>query len=101
MGKSRPNRRSKLLINEAMQRKIVLQTALLPIMVLTALSVVALIEGAPLMAAADVGTSYPNLKPLFIALLSFLAAAALLILYVALRFSHRVAGPTHRLMRFI
>ena len=102
MGKSRPNRRRKLIVKKALQKKIVLQTTLFPIIFLALLSLAVASVSATFVAnARDVGESYPNLKPLFIALFGFLGSMALLILFVALRLSRRVAGPTYRLMQSI
>jgi len=50
-------------------------------------------------AATERDVELPTLVPLFLAILGFTLAVAALVVFQALRFSHRIAGPAYRLVK--
>jgi methyl-accepting chemotaxis protein len=85
-----------------MQKKIIVQTALFPVLSLGAGTVITgYFYGNLVAEASAVEAALPSLTPLFVAVLSFTAIMAGVSLYLALRTSHRIAGPAHRIIQTI
>jgi len=53
-----------------------------------------------LMSEAEAADVYlPSLLPLFISVLGFVVASGTIVVWCAFRFSHRIAGPSYRLVQ--
>lgn len=97
---SAANRRKILIVNSAAQKRIVLAITLFPSIALASSTMVVAVFCRRLLGeAARAEVELPSLMPLFVAMLAFVAASGVVILVQALRFSHRVAGPSYRLMK--
>ena len=94
------NRRQILIVNSAAQKRIVLAITLFPSIALASSTMVVAVFCRRLLGeAARAEVELPSLMPLFVAMLAFVVASGVVILVQALRFSHRVAGPSYRLMK--
>ena len=96
------NRRKRLVVQPEIQKKIIAQTGLFPVLSLGAGTIITGYFYSCLVAEASaVEATLPSLTPLFVAVLSFTATMAGVSLYLALRSSHRIAGPAHRIIQTI
>ncbi len=94
------NRRRTLIVNKKVQTRMVLTLTFVPILGLIAATLaVGLLTGQVLEEARQAEVTLPTLGPLFIALFSFILAAGVVVVIQALRYSHRIAGPTFRIVR--
>lgn len=92
------NRRKKLVVLQQMQSRIIKETTLFPLVALTILTITLTVFSRRLMAeAAAEEVVLPTLEPLLASVICLTAGFAITILYVALRFSQRIAGPTYRI----
>lgn len=92
------NRRKKLLVLHQMQSRIIKSTTLFPLIALTILTITLTVFCRKLMTeAATEEVVLPSLEPFLATVICLTAAFAATILYVALRFSQRIAGPTYRI----
>lgn len=92
------NRRKKLVILREMQNRIILRTTMFPLIGLAILTITLTVFCRRLMAeAATEEVILPSLEPLLAAVICLTAGFAVTILYVALHFSQRIAGPTYRI----
>ena len=81
------------------QARIIRQTCLLPLSALTALTATVTILCRKVIAeAAEYEAVLPHLELLLLSILLLTATMAAAILYVAFRFSHRVTGPSYRII---
>lgn len=93
------NRRRTRIVLRKMQARVILHTTMLPLAALCVLTVVVSVLAAKLVAdAAAAESELPNLGLLLMAVICLISAMAGAILFVAFRFSHRVAGPTYRIV---
>ncbi|GEM_PF-2922946 len=100
METNRQNRRRKLIVNKKTQTRMVVTITFLPILGLVAATLaVGFLTGKVLDEARQAEVALPTLSPLFIALFSFILAAGVVVVIQALRYSHKIAGPTFRLVR--
>src|SRR5690606_1252387 len=89
-----------LLVNEPLQKRVILAVAALPTVGLAACGLlVAAFCRDLLVEATERDVELPTLVPLFLAILGFTLAVAALVVFQALRFSHRIAGPAYRLVK--
>lgn len=95
-------RRRTLLINRETQRRIVYAISFFPTLGLALCCVIVAIFARKLLGeAVRADAELPSLAPLFMSLLGFVLISAVVVLVQALRFSHRVAGPSYRLCKSI
>lgn len=100
MAQRRVNSRKTRIVLKEMQRRIVLQTAAFPLAALTLMAVAVTVLCSRLISeAAPTDASLPHLQRLLVAFLMLTPAMAGAILFVAFRFSHRIAGPTYRIVQ--
>lgn len=93
------NRRKKIVILKEMQARIIARTTAFPLAGLTFLATLTVYFCLKLMDdAAAAEATLPHLEPLLATVICLTAGIAAVILYVALRFSHTVAGPTYRIV---
>ena len=93
-------RRRTLVVNPRTQRRIVYAFSLVPTLGLTLCCVIVAIFARKVLGeAVRADAELPSLVPLFLSLLGFVVVSAIVVLVQALRFSHRVAGPTYRLCK--
>jgi hypothetical protein len=96
------SRRRALVVDEALQRRIIFGVAMMPTLGLVACAfLVAMFCRDLLGEAAMHEVELPSLVPLFLALLGFMLGAGAVFVFQALRFSHRIAGPAYRLVQSI
>jgi sensor histidine kinase YesM len=94
------NRRKSRIVLPSLQGQIILQTTLLPLIALGLLVLTATFIARQLMVeAATMDVVFENLQPLLVAIVCMSTVMAGSILYVAFRFSHRIAGPAYRLVK--
>lgn len=94
------NRRKILVVNESMQRRIILAVALLPTIGLTAAAVIVAVFCRRLLGeASQAEAELPSLVPLFLSVLGFVVVCGVVVVHQALRFSHKIAGPVYRITR--
>ncbi len=94
------NRRTQLVINEAMQRRILSAITLVPMGGLAICTLIVAVFCRRLLSEALVADAeLPSLMPLFVSVLLFFGVCSLVMGVQGLRFSNRIAGPTHRLCR--
>lgn len=94
------NRRKRLIVNKPVQRRLVLGIMIVPIYVLVGATLaVAILTGKVLDEASSADETLPTLGPLFISLFLFIVAAGAVVIVQALRYSHKIAGPMHRLVK--
>lgn len=91
-------RRKRVVVNEKQQRRIILAVALVPTIGLTFSAVIVAVFCRRLLGEASLAEAdLPSLVPLFLSVLGFVIVSGLVVLHQALRFSHRIAGPTYRI----
>ncbi len=94
------NRRKIIVVNKDVQRRIVLSVALLPTLSLTVATLIVAVFCRRLLGEAmQTDAHLPSLVPLFVSMLGFVVVSAAIVLHHALRFSHRIAGPSYRLIK--
>ncbi|MEM7202734.1 MAG: hypothetical protein AAF628_20875 [Planctomycetota bacterium] len=94
------NRRKTLIVNKELQRKIVLSVTLFPTLALTVSSLIVAVFCRKLLGEANrVEADLPSLVPLFVSVLGFVLASAAIVVHQAIRFSHRIAGPSYRFIK--
>ncbi len=96
-------RRSRILIvNEPLQKRIILAVSLIPTLGLALCTLIVAVFCRRLLGeATEHDVDLPSLVPLFFALLGFTLASAAVVVFQALRLSHRIAGPAYRLIKSI
>jgi hypothetical protein len=93
-------RRCSLVVDKAMQRKLITGVSVIPTLALTAMMILVAGYCRRLMAEAEQAEIVlPSLMPLLACVLVFAVVMGLVVLVRALRFSHRIAGPAYRMMR--
>jgi hypothetical protein len=96
----RCNRRKILIINEPLQKQIVLAISLMPTFGLAACTLIVAVFCRRLLGEASFyEIELPSLVPLFLSILAFTVAAGVVGILQAVRFSHRIAGPAYRLIK--
>jgi hypothetical protein len=97
MGKRR-NRRRSLVVNKPLQARLIFSMSVVPVLGLSALLVLVAYFCHELrleVLAADVEVE--SVAPFLLAVTGCVLVAGVLLLYNALRISHRIAGPMHRI----
>lgn len=90
------NRRRQIVINKALQSRIVFATAWAPGLCLAGTSLLLGVFCARLYnEALQADVSLPSILPVFIIAVCFMLVATAYMLFSALRFSHRIAGPMY------
>lgn len=98
-GKQHGNRRRTKIVMRDMQSRMIRETTLIPLVALTVFAVTVTEIGRRVIAeAAEALVELPNLDFLLIAVMLMTTLMVGSILYVAFRFTHRVAGPSYRLI---
>ena len=94
------NRRQTVVVNRLLQRKIILAITLSPSIAVTGAAMLVAVFCRRLQGEATAAeVELPSLMPLFVVSLGFTVFAALGMVYQALHFSHRIAGPAYRFIR--
>ena len=94
------NRRRILIVNPQLQKRLIRDVSLVPIMALIAGVVVTAVSFRLLLLdAVDAGVALPGVYPFLGCLAGFVFLAAFVTLNMATRISNRVAGPLYRLHR--
>jgi hypothetical protein len=94
------NARRTLIINESLQKRIIVAVTLFPTLALSISALIVAIFCRRLLGeSANAEVELPSLVPLFLSVLGFVVACCLIVLHQALRFSHRIAGPAYRIVR--
>lgn len=94
------NRRTRLVVNRPLQRRIVFGISMVPILTLVGATLaVAVLTGQVLDEARSAEENLPTLGPLFVSLFLFIVAAGAVVVIQALKYSHRIAGPMYRLIK--
>ncbi len=92
------NRRRQIVINKALQSRIVFATAWAPGLCLAGTSLLLGVFCARLYKEAlQADVSLPSILPVFAIAMSFMLVATVYMLFAALRFSHRIAGPMYNI----
>ena len=100
MANDASNRRRTRVVLKDMQGRLMLQTTVLPLGALAALTIAVTVLCRRVLAeAAEFEIAMPHVELLLITVLCLTSAMAGAILYVAFRFSHRVAGPSYRIIQ--
>jgi hypothetical protein len=100
MAEITPRRRRTLVVDKEVQRRIVFTVILVPTVGLAiSTMVVAFFCRRLLWEALRADASLPSLVPLLVAVLSFFVVCSLVMAVQGLRFSHRIAGPAHRICK--
>ena len=90
------NRRRQIVVNKALQSRIVFATAWAPGLCLAGTSLLLGVFCARLYnEALQADVSLPSILPVFIIAVCFMLVATAYMLFSALRFSHRIAGPMY------
>jgi len=98
MAAPRHERRSKWMINPAMQGRIVFRMAAVPAAVLAGIAVFTGVYCADVLGEARaLDEELPDLMPLIWLVMAFELVAACLLVMHALRLSHTIAGPAYRI----
>jgi methyl-accepting chemotaxis protein len=93
-------RRRILIVNEPLQKRIILTVSLIPTIGLSVCTLIVAVFCRRLLGeATEHDVALPSLVPLFFAILGFTVASAAVVVFQALRFSHRIAGPAYRLVK--
>lgn len=93
-------RRRVLVVNEQLQKRIIVGISLIPTAGLAACTVIVAVFCRRLLGeATQQDVELPSLVPLFLSVLGFTLAAGAVVVFQALRFSHRIAGPAYRLIK--
>jgi methyl-accepting chemotaxis protein len=94
------NRRKQLLVDAPTQKRIVVSVTLLPTLALGATMLIVGLFCRRLIAEAENADVFlPSLVPLFISVLGFVVISGTIVVWCAFRFSHRIAGPSYRLVQ--
>lgn len=94
------NRRKSLVVNKAVQRRIVMAVVLVPTVGLAFTTlVVAIFCRRLLTESLAIDSELPSLIPLMLSVLAFFVVCSVVMAVQGLRFSHRIAGPAFRLCR--
>ena len=102
MGDRPIDRRKSLVINKQMQKKIIFAICLFPAISLSVATLIVAVFCRKLLSEAMMTEAgLPSLVPLFLFLLGFTIVSGAIVIHQALRFSHRIAGPAHRLIQSI
>lgn len=92
--------RRTLIVNESLQKRIILAVTLFPTLALSIAALIVAIFCRRLLGEAGYAdVELPSLVPLFLSVLGFVVACCIVVLHQALRFSHRIAGPALRIVR--
>jgi len=93
-------RRRTIVIDRAVQRRIVASVVLVPTAALAVAALVVAVFCRRLVHEARAAEAdLPSLLPLFLTILGFCVVCSVVIAVRGLRFSHRIAGPTYRICR--
>jgi len=93
-------RRRTLIVNEPLQKRIIVAVSSIPTLGLAVSTlIVAVFCRRLLHEAMEQDIELPSLVPLFLAVLGFTLASGAVVVFQALRFSHRIAGPAYRLIQ--
>lgn len=94
------NARRTLIVNESLQKRIILAVTLFPTLALSVAALIVAVFCRRLLGEAGyVDAELPSLVPLFLSVLGFVVACCIIVLHQALRFSNRIAGPAYRIVR--
>lgn len=94
------NRRSKLVVDAPVQKRIILSVTVLPALALAATVLIVGMFCRRLISEAEAADIFlPSLLPLFISVLGFVVISGTIVVWCAFRFSHRIAGPSYRLVQ--
>lgn len=97
---SNERRRRTLIVNEPLQKRIIVAVSLIPTVGLAVSTMIVAIFCRRLLGEAmEQDVELPSLVPLFVAVLGFTLASAAVVVFQAMRFSHRIAGPAYRLIK--
>lgn len=97
---SNERRRRTLIVNEPLQKRIIVAVSLIPTVGLAlATLIVAVFCRRLLGEALEQDVDLPSLLPLFVSILGFTLAAGAVVVFQAMRFSQRIAGPAYRLIK--
>lgn len=96
----RTERRRSLIVDRPIQRRIVVAVALFPTASLAVAAMIVAVFSRRLAGEAAVAQAeLPSLLPLLLSLLGFTLLSVAIVLHQAVRFSHRIAGPSYNLLR--
>ena len=94
------NRRKLLVVNKAVQRRIIFAVIIVPTVGLAVSTmIVAIFCRRLLTESLRVDAELPSLIPLLLAVLLFFVICSIVMAIQGLRFSHRIAGPAYRLCK--
>ncbi|MHC4850884.1 MAG: hypothetical protein ACYTKC_08780 [Planctomycetota bacterium] len=94
------NRRRQIVINKSLQSRIVFATAWAPGLCLAGTALLLGVFCARLYSEAlQADVSLPSILPVFMIAVAFMLVATAYMLFAALRFSHRIAGPMYNFGR--
>lgn len=97
---SNERRRRTLIVNEPLQKRIILAVSLIPTLGLAVSTLIVAVFCRRLLGEASAQeVELPSLVPLFLAVLGFTVASGAVVVFQALRFSNRIAGPAYRLVK--
>jgi hypothetical protein len=97
---SHERRRRTLIVNEQLQKRIIVAVSLIPTVGLAVSTLIVAVFCRRLLGEAMTqDVELPSLVPLFLAVLGFTLASGAVVVFQALRFSHRIAGPAYRLIK--
>lgn len=99
---NRDNRRRRLIVNKSLQSRIIFATAWAPGLCLAVTSLLLGIFCARLSnEALQADVELPSVVPIFITSVCFMLIATGYMLFGALKFSHRIAGPMYHINRVL
>ncbi len=94
------NRRRALIVNKAVQRRIIFAVILVPTIGLAVSTMLVAVFCRQLLTESlRVEAELPSLIPLLVSVLVFFVICSLVMAVQGLRFSHRIAGPAYRLCK--
>lgn len=100
MSKPTHNRRKKLVVNPAMQGRMVMSMAALPAVAMAGIAVFTGIYCSSVMdEALELDAELPDLMPLIWLVIGFEVIAAGVLLVSSLKISHTIAGPAYRIQK--
>ncbi len=92
------NQRSRIIVNLPLQKRIIFSVSWPPLLCVMGTGIVFLAYAIRLgFEAAESDANLPSLLPVLVSAMCFLVMATGLVLWNALRFSHKVAGPMYRI----
>ena len=98
MATNQKNRRKHIYLKTDLQKRVIKDFVFLPMACLmVCLVLITLFCTRLAYEAASVDLELVNILPLFLSIMGFIAVAAPLMVYQAIRHSHRVAGPVYRM----